>query len=490
MVTLLPEEFDTTGSPTQYLMAATYLNHSVNNSIVFIDTETTGLTSEDKLLSLAITDQQGGTLFYEKFNPGEQLLTTGWPQAEKINHISPTDVKNCRPFNDYFTQIDSILQGKTAVSGYNTDGFDLSKIRQEGYYGFDKLASLDLMPLIIAMYSPYWNDPTKKIYEKAPHLTDVARYFNITYDPHDALNDTRATAQCFARTMEAVQKRAQEKLAQEQNLSKDNRKTVITVENKDFRGVPSIYDALYPAIIPGEKALDGVDEVHFINCNFEGLERIQLDGLVGQAIASFDKCNFNKTSFWDLGSKTIPTNFTHCTFKNSHLQGIGEDYNFQTSLHDCDLSNATLETLYFEEGSFANINLTGAHINECTWYVPDDFTNVDFTDVTLHNVAFDYVKQEIAQQLIPVMRNITLDGVSVINQVGYYQANNRLYTAPTLNHYELTMNGDYAPTMDGDVEYSRWRTIEQDMYSPEKAELLFAQDLPGHEPEQHRGLNR
>lgn len=270
---------------------------------------------------------------------------------------------------------------------------------------------------------------------------------------------------------------------------------IIVIRNEDFRGARYIEEALFPTPFASVRAFDHVAEVQFINCNFQGIQKIQLEGLTGNAPATFTHCDFTNTSFWDLGSKDQPTRLIECDFTNSHLQGIGEDYNYHTSLIACNFTNTTLETLYFQEGDFADNQFIHTHLLECTWVEPDTFTRNTFSGVTMRNCAFDYVTPEQAHEIQPLMKTIALNGVSTINQIGYFQKNNRLYTATTLNHHELTINGDFEPTMDGDVQYSIWRTIEQDMLAPENADKLYSQPLPtpaADKPAQpaHKGMSR
>lgn len=208
MVTMKPEDFHLNTLTAHQISYLSQL--PTGHQLLVFDTETTGVGDDAKILSLAITDGNGDTLFYKKINPGSEWLEQGWADAEKINHISVHDVENEHPLTYYAPYLDQLASTHTAITGYNIDRFDLRLLHQSGYDGFASLPSFDLMPVIIQLYSPYRDDPSVPQYHKAPHLTDLAAYYGITYNAHDALEDTKTTATCYQMTVERMQKLARE----------------------------------------------------------------------------------------------------------------------------------------------------------------------------------------------------------------------------------------------------------------------------------------
>lgn len=64
-------------------------------NIICLDTETTGLNHyDDEILQLSIIDGSGAILFSEYVKPVHHEC---WTDAEKVNHISPSMVKGCKP---------------------------------------------------------------------------------------------------------------------------------------------------------------------------------------------------------------------------------------------------------------------------------------------------------------------------------------------------------------------------------------------------------
>lgn len=164
--------------------------------IIFFDTETTGITVSDEILSLAIVDQDGNTLFNELIRPSRKKK---WPEAARVNHITPDMVKNRPTFRFFREQIQRIFDQADLVVGYNTD-FDLGFVRNKGirYSG----PVVDVMEEFAPIYGE-WSDYFESY--KWQKLTTCARYYGYDWGDsaaHDALADTLATRFCFYRIVE------------------------------------------------------------------------------------------------------------------------------------------------------------------------------------------------------------------------------------------------------------------------------------------------
>lgn len=83
---------------------------------VFIDFETTGTKKTDEILQVAICDEDGNLLMNEYCCPQR---TDSWMMAQRVNHISPEQVKSCRPFSAFVGRVEEILSDAQLVMAYN-----------------------------------------------------------------------------------------------------------------------------------------------------------------------------------------------------------------------------------------------------------------------------------------------------------------------------------------------------------------------------------
>lgn len=151
---------------------------------LFLDTETTGLDpKKDEILSLTmIVYEYESNTFEVKldllFRP---LHHREWPEAEKINHILPRDVKNAFLISDYLNDIQNIVDECDKCFVYNV-AFDCAFLENIGV-DFSNLTFLD--PMI--SYAARFN------FGRWVSLSNA--YFNIfkkNFDAHFSLDDTLA----------------------------------------------------------------------------------------------------------------------------------------------------------------------------------------------------------------------------------------------------------------------------------------------------------
>lgn len=168
------------------------------DKIIFFDTETTGVCGNDEILSLAIVDQDGKTLFNELIRPSRKKK---WPDAARVNHITPDMVEGRPTFRFFREQIQRIFDAADLVVGYNTD-FDLGFTKSKGirYTG----AVADIMMDFSKIYGE-WSDYFENY--KWQKLTTCASYYGYDWGDsvaHDALADTLATRFCFYKVWDAT----------------------------------------------------------------------------------------------------------------------------------------------------------------------------------------------------------------------------------------------------------------------------------------------
>lgn len=172
-----------------------------DETTVIFDTETTGLyVNDDEIIQLSIIDGNGKTLFNELIKPSRRKR---WDDAERVNHISPKMVKNCKTFRHYKDEVQQIFSNAKTLIAYN-GVFD---IRFLNAVGIDVYADnsteieiphtkkpnkkyLDVMLDFAEIYGE-WSD-YHNCY-KWQKLTVASAYYGYEFKAHDSLEDVRAT---------------------------------------------------------------------------------------------------------------------------------------------------------------------------------------------------------------------------------------------------------------------------------------------------------
>lgn len=163
-------------------------------NIICLDTETTGIHTDDEVLQLSIIGGDGAVLFSEYFKPVRKI---SWVEAESVNGISPSDVKDCRPILYYKDTIEKILSSADVIVGYNLYKFDLTMLFNNGIQNCIKQNSIivDVMLHFSSLYGE-WNDRHGDY--KWQKLIVCAEYYGYPGTHwHDALDDAKATLFCF-----------------------------------------------------------------------------------------------------------------------------------------------------------------------------------------------------------------------------------------------------------------------------------------------------
>ena len=165
--------------------------------VMVLDIETTGLHApEDEVLSLAIIDGTGETLFYDRFKPEHN---TAWPEAQAVNGISPDDVADGSIFTEETEYINLLLAKAAVIVGYNHEGFDLPFLAQFGVCPPEDVKLVDVM-IDYAEIKGEWDKNHQDW--KWQKLTACAAHYGYQYQAHDSLEDVKATLFCARKCAE------------------------------------------------------------------------------------------------------------------------------------------------------------------------------------------------------------------------------------------------------------------------------------------------
>ena len=159
--------------------------------IVVLDTETTGLGNQDEVLQLAMLRDNGEVLFNEYFKP---TSVHEWPEAERINHISPQMVFDKPEFSEAAEKIRAIISRSYMVIGYNLP-FDIRLMMQSG-------VTLPEGPIYYDVMAPFrgiYNRQRRRQPDAWVKLTMAAEFVGYAFHgmAHDALEDCRATLKVY-----------------------------------------------------------------------------------------------------------------------------------------------------------------------------------------------------------------------------------------------------------------------------------------------------
>ncbi len=145
-----------------------------------IDTETTGLTEADEVIEFSAVAPDGTTAYSARIRPSR---VSEWPDAEKVNHISPDDLKCERTAAELKGEIESLLASAGAVVGYNLP-FDLRLLGQSGICVPASVRRIDVMPLVTSYFG------------KRTSLGNATAHFGYAFgegERHSSAGDAKAT---------------------------------------------------------------------------------------------------------------------------------------------------------------------------------------------------------------------------------------------------------------------------------------------------------
>lgn len=183
--------------------------------VLCIDVETTGVSpSKDEVLRVSACDGNCTILLDSLVKPERRVR---WPEAEEINQISPSMVKDAPSLIDLSYAIEEIMNDCELLIGYNVRNFDLKFLANGRVNIPQRIMVYDLMPDCSVMFGKWSEYHEDYSYVK---LQTAANKYGITYKPHDSSEDVVATTNTFYSLLndsdfiDKVAKREQSTIAQ------------------------------------------------------------------------------------------------------------------------------------------------------------------------------------------------------------------------------------------------------------------------------------
>lgn len=158
-------------------------------NLVVIDFETTGLSPIlDEILQVSVIDDEENVLINQYCKPQRCL---SWEDSSRINGIWPNDVQFNPAFKEIAPYVQDILCRADTVIAYNSP-FEQEFLRENKIDPDALKWGTDPMRLAVKYYNKQFNSRRSKI-----KLSEAAEMVGYKYNPHDALEDVKATLQVY-----------------------------------------------------------------------------------------------------------------------------------------------------------------------------------------------------------------------------------------------------------------------------------------------------
>ena len=165
---------------------------------VIFDIETTGLNyDEDEILQFSAINENGEVLLNTYVKPE---CHESWPNASKINGITPEVVKDAPTFTEIINDIQDIFNSADELIAYNGE-FDKTFLQRQGIVISNDTPYFDVMLEFAPIYGE-WNDYFGEY--KWQKLITCAKYYGYKYNAHDSLEDVKATLFAYNKIKESL----------------------------------------------------------------------------------------------------------------------------------------------------------------------------------------------------------------------------------------------------------------------------------------------
>lgn len=165
----------------------------MNNKVLILDTETTGLDFEqDEILQLSIINGDGMVVFDGYFKPQHK---TSWEDAMKVNGITPEFVADKPSIADMHETLQQIIGSAETIIGFNTQ-YDLGMLKSAGIVPNENATVHDVMRMFMKL----------KNRERFISLVRVAEHYGFIWeeDAHNSLGDIKATLFAYNKITEEL----------------------------------------------------------------------------------------------------------------------------------------------------------------------------------------------------------------------------------------------------------------------------------------------
>ncbi len=166
--------------------------------LVVLDTETTGLGQRDQVVQVAVIDHTGAPLLERLIKPSVPISA----EASRVHGITPDMVRDAPSFPEIYPELISVLAGR-AIIAYNAS-FDRQMLNQTCWNY--ELKEFPKRPWHCAMlrfaeYYGQWN-PARRSF-RWQRLSDACAFLEIpSIGAHNALGDAQMTLRLVQRMAE------------------------------------------------------------------------------------------------------------------------------------------------------------------------------------------------------------------------------------------------------------------------------------------------
>lgn len=161
---------------------------------IILDTETTGLDCDDVILEIGVCDMNSNILIDQRIKPKSKK---SWSGAERIHHISYSDVQNCPEFPDIVEKLKSILINNRVII-FNAE-YDIRLLYQTAESYNLPTDWIDNLNTICCMRASGRKWPNYANYYGGMKLITASQLAGSGFigKPHSAISDALTTARVW-----------------------------------------------------------------------------------------------------------------------------------------------------------------------------------------------------------------------------------------------------------------------------------------------------
>ena len=348
----------------------------MTDGFVFLDTETTGMDSDSRVIDIALVQtSQNGELenIYDSLIHGDG--SSGGSRLVSIHHITNEMIKNAPLFDEVWVEIEPLLQNRIVVA--HNAPFDRKMIN----YELERIGAKPLDEFLctfkLAKFLGLATKKTETSTGTSGKLGALATRFGITIESaHRALPDTKALAAVFWKMKEQYPDQVAEYIRQHVELrTTQSASSNSSVFDKNQRLATSSF---------GKTKIKNLNEPQSFN-------RMDLRG------KDFSNRNLNGAmlcQIMGLGTMFSGSSLENSHFFQSHLEGAilhgvsADSANFNRAyLLNADLTISDFQNANFEFADLSGANFTGANL-EGAIFNWANLSSTNFTGANLTGAEF------------------------------------------------------------------------------------------------------